>query len=169
MRHIFLSTLNSEYHLNISLSCLRTFFVTSFCSKISQTRAQCICCEGICTHISGCEVYIGQTKRNLETRTKEHFRNLRLNHTDKSAMASHFWNTRHEINNTANLLKSVNRKNELITWEKTFIHKHAHHIMNFEVLPVSSLIRKYICRPPDSASMASTSIATMRDTTLKSI
>ena len=59
-----------------------------------------------------CEkVYIGQTKRNLETRTKEHFRNLRLNYTDKSAIASHFWNTGHEINNSANILKSVNRKN----------------------------------------------------------
>ena len=34
--------------------------------------------------------YIGQTKRNLETRTKENFRNLGLNHTDKSALASHF-------------------------------------------------------------------------------
>ena len=32
-------------------------------------------------------------------------------------------------------------KNELITQEKIFIHKHAHHIMNFEVLPESSLIR----------------------------
>ena len=89
-------------------------------------------------------MYIGQTKRNLETRTEEHFRNLRLNH--QLTIASHFWNTRHEINNTANILKSVNKKNELITWEKIFIHKHAHHIMNFEVPLVSSLIRKYICR-----------------------
>ena len=47
---------------------------------------------------------------------------------------------RHEINNTANILKSVNEKNELITWKKIFIHKHAYHIMNFEVPPVSSLI-----------------------------
>jgi GIY-YIG catalytic domain. len=51
------------------------------------------------------EVYIGQTKRNLETRTKEHFKNLRLNHTDKSTIASHFWNTGHEINNSAIILK----------------------------------------------------------------
>ena len=36
--------------------------------------------------------------------------------------------------------------------------------MNFEVPPASSLIKKYVCRPPDSAS---TSIATMRDTTLE--
>ena len=72
-------------------------------------------------------------KKNSETRTKEHFRNLRLNHTDQSVIASHFW-TRHEINNTANILKSINKKNELITWEKIFIHKHTHHIMNFEVV-----------------------------------
>ena len=70
------------------------------------------------------KVYIGQTKRNLDTRTKEHFRNLRLNHTDKSAIASNFWNTGHEINNSANILKSVNRKNELIIWEKMLIFKH---------------------------------------------
>ena len=36
---------------------------------------------------------IGHTKRNLEKRTEKHFRNLRLNHTDKSVIASHFWNT----------------------------------------------------------------------------
>ena len=75
------------------------------------------------------KVYNGPSKKHLETRTKEHFRNLRLNHTDKSAIASHFWNTGHEINNSVNLLKSVNRKNEIIIWEKIFIHKHAHHIM----------------------------------------
>ena len=117
-----------------------------------------------------CEkVYIGQTKRNLETRTKEHFRNLRLNHLEKSAIASHVWNTGHEINKSATLLKSVNIKNELMIWEKIFIHKHAHHIMNFEIPPESYLIKKYVCRPPDSASIAPTSSGTMRDVTLQSI
>ena len=67
-------------------------------------------------------------------RTKGHFRNLTLNHTYKSAIASHSWNTGHKIN----------RKNELIIWENIFIHKHAHYIMNFEVPPESSLIKKYI-------------------------
>ena len=110
-----------------------------------------------------------QTKRNLETRTKERFRNLRLNHTEKSALASHFWNMGHEISNSANLLKSVNKKNELIIWDKTFIHKHVHHIMNFEVPPESSIIKKYVCRPPNSALMAPISIATMQDATLQSI
>ena len=45
----------------------------------------------------------------------------------------------------------------------------AHHIMNFEVLPESSLMKKYVCRPPDSASMAPISITTMLDATLQSI
>ena len=39
----------------------------------------------------------------------------------------------------------------------------------FEVLPESSLIKKYVSRPPDSTSMAPISIATMHDTTLQSI
>jgi len=41
--------------------------------------------------------------------------------------------------------------------------------MNFEVPPESFLIKKYVCRPPDSASMAPISIATMHDATLQSI
>ena len=81
--------------------------------------------SGICKiNCKQCEkVYIGQTKKKFrKKRTKEHFRNLKLNHTEKSAIASHFLNTRHEINNSANLLKSVNKTNELIIWEKIFIH-----------------------------------------------
>ena len=41
------------------------------------------------------------------------------------------------------------------------------HIINFEVIPESSLIKTDICRPPDSALMALTSIPRMRDTTLQ--
>ena len=92
-----------------------------------------------------------------------------MNHTEKSTIASHFLNMGYEINNPANLLKSVSRKNELIIREKSFIHKHALHIMNFEVTPESSLIKKYVHRPPDSASMAPISIATMQDATLQLI
>ena len=112
------------------------------------------------------EVYIGQIKKNLETRTKEHFRNLNVTYTEKSAIASHFCNTGYEINNSANLLKSINKKNKPIIWENIFIHKYAHHIMNFEVPPESSLFKKYVCRSPDSASMAPINIATTQDTSV---
>ena len=48
------------------------------------------------------------------------------------------------INNSVNILELLNRWNELITWEKIFIQKHAHHIMNFEVtLLVHSLKSTY--------------------------
>ena len=36
--------------------------------------------------------------------------------------------------------------------------------MNLEVPPVSSLIKKYICRPPESIPMALISIVTMQGT-----
>ena len=84
-------------------------------------------------------------------------------------VASHVWNTGQKINKSATLLKSVNKKNELMIWEKIFIHKHAHHIMNFEIPPESSLIKKYVYRSPDRASMAPINIATMHDATLQSI
>ena len=59
-----------------------------------------------------CEkIYIGKTKRNLETRVKEHFRNIKNGEIEKSAIAAHVWNMGYEINNSAILLKSVNRKN----------------------------------------------------------
>ena len=68
--------------------------------------------------------------RNLEIRTKEHFRNLRLNHTEKWAIGSHFWNTEHEIYNSTNLLKSLNRKNEIIIWSETkYLSIHMHIIL----------------------------------------
>ena len=61
------------------------------------------------------EIYKGEQKNILET--------LGLNHTEKS---SRFWNTGHEINNSADLLKSVNRKNELIIWGKKYLSLHVH-------------------------------------------
>ena len=39
-----------------------------------------------------CEkIYIGKTKRNLETRVKEHFRNIKNGEIEKSAIAAHIW------------------------------------------------------------------------------
>ena len=66
--------------------------------------------------------------------------------------------TGHEIDNSAALLKSINRRNKLLIWEKIFIYKHAHHIMNFEVLSKNSLITKYVYRSPDRVSIAPTNI-----------
>ena len=47
-------------------------------------------------------VYIGQMKRNIEIKLKEHLRNIRLNHIDKSVLAAHLWDEEHYIQNETN-------------------------------------------------------------------
>ena len=76
-------------------------------------------------------------QEKIRNENKEHFRNLRLNHIEKSAIASHFWNPGHEIDNSATLLKSVNKRNKLLIWENIFLYKLVHLITNFEVWPES--------------------------------
>jgi hypothetical protein len=45
-----------------------------------------------------CEkVYVGQTKRSIEARCKEHMRHVHLKQPDKSAVAEHNFNTGHHI------------------------------------------------------------------------
>ena len=38
---------------------------------------------------------------NLETRVKEHFRNVKYKDTEKSPVAYHFWITQHKVENEA--------------------------------------------------------------------
>ena len=42
------------------------------------------------------KVYIGQTKRNLDTHMKEHIRDVKSHQTDKSTVTSHVWEDRIE-------------------------------------------------------------------------
>ena len=94
--------------------------------------------------------YIGQTKRNLKTRVKEHFRNIKQKQEDKSAVAFHFWNKNHDIDPNPKLLKGVINKNKLTTWENILIWKNKDRVMNFEIPPVDNLIKKFIIPPPES-------------------
>ena len=41
--------------------------------------------------------YIGQTRRNIETRMKEHCKNIKCFLIDKSAVATHSWEYGHQI------------------------------------------------------------------------
>jgi hypothetical protein len=43
------------------------------------------------------QIYIGQTGRSIETRVKEHQRHIRLQHSDKSAVAEHSIKMYHRI------------------------------------------------------------------------
>ena len=60
------------------------------------------------------KIYIGQTKRNLKTWIKEHFRNIKYKHLEKSAVATHHLINGHEFNPVPKLLKNVTGRSEMI-------------------------------------------------------
>ena len=70
------------------------------------------------------EIYIGKTKRDLETSIKEHFRNIKNGEIENSAVAAHVWK---EKNAQWILLSSIkaNIKHELTNCENIIIkNKH---------------------------------------------
>jgi hypothetical protein len=62
------------------------------------------------------KTYIGQTKRTIEKRRKEHIRQLRLGQPDKSAVAQHALETGHKIefNNTCRLARTKGYMDRII-------------------------------------------------------
>ena len=62
--------------------------------------------------------YIGKTKRNLETRVKEHFCNVKYKDIEKSAVEYHFWITQHKVEYEAKLLKQAEKPLQLTIWGK---------------------------------------------------
>jgi ribosomal protein L30/L7E len=64
-------------------------------------------------------LYIGQTKRSLRLRYKQHNRYIKNN--PRSAYAMHILNNRHEngpMHNTMELLKQINKTKFLIPYEQ---------------------------------------------------
>lgn len=91
----------------------------------------------------GCSVcdekYIGQTKRNIETRFGEHEANIRLNRPEKSAVALHVNETDHEISiDNLKLVKQVNSERELDAWESILMYKNRNILMNTKEAPIHS-------------------------------
>ena len=71
-----------------------------------------------------CEkIYIRKTKRNLETRVKEHFRNIKNGEIEKLAIAAHVWKEKHAMDHKPVLLKQAANKQELTNWENILITK----------------------------------------------
>lgn len=67
--------------------------------------------------------YYGLTKRNIETRFKDHLQCVRLNHPNKSAVAAHILNDGHENINIdcVSLVKQVNDERRLDAYEAFYI------------------------------------------------
>ena len=75
-------------------------------------------------------VYIGQTKRDLNTRLAEHKRSIKFQRPEKSALCEHVLNCDHKINwNCSQILKIEENFFRRLTAESWFINSHSH-VMN---------------------------------------
>ena len=95
------------------------------------------------------KIHIGKTKRNLKTRTKEHFRNIKYRQIEKSAVAAHYCLSGHELYPVPKLSRSVSNKNEMTMWENLLILKNKDQVMNFQIPPCDVLSKKFVLQPPD--------------------
>ena len=86
--------------------------------------------------------YIGQTKRNLLVRYKEHLGNIKFKRIEKSPLAEHFWNESHDFDEPI-LLKQINSKNqfEFLIWENIYIHKNHKNLLNWDTSNLTPLLR----------------------------
>ena len=91
----------------------------------------------------GCQQkYVGQTKRSIITRFKEHVRNFRDLDEEKSAVAKHMMNERHVFDETQlRLLKQVNENSRLSFWANLEIWRRRNCLMNLDPLSTSKLLK----------------------------
>ena len=90
------------------------------------------------------KTYIGQTKRSIETRFKEHLAHLKYGRTEKSAVAEHALDNSHTVG-SVKLLKSVHKINKLDPLESIFISKFHQISINHDKGPIcnSALIDSF--------------------------
>lgn len=94
-----------------------------------------------------CEkIYIGQTKRKIEKRFKEHYAHFKYKRPEKSAIAKHCINTGHSFSNTK-LIKHINEEKMLNPWESLYIIKNNSIVLN-EEMPIqnSPLLKEVISK-----------------------
>jgi hypothetical protein len=87
--------------------------------------------------------YVGQTKRNIDIRFKEHLRNVKNQEDDKSPVAEHLLNTNHNIK-SAKLLKNVNNYRELNIREAIEMSKNKNNLLNWDLSPLQNSLLKLI-------------------------
>lgn len=99
-------------------------------------------CSGIYSiTCSDCQkIYVGQTKRNIITRYKEHSSHIKYNRPSKSAVAYHVHNENHFNISSDNLklIKKVNKRNYLDIWESIEMRKNKNILFNIEDAPIQS-------------------------------
>lgn len=75
--------------------------------------------------------YIGQTKRNLKTRLKEHKTNLKYYQEEKSAIVKHSLQFNHKFSNIK-LIKEVQNSQYLDAYETLYIKNNLQNLVNNE-------------------------------------
>ena len=110
--------------------------------------------------------FIGKKKRNLETRVKEHFRNIKNGEIEKSAVAAHVWKVKHAMHHKPVLLKQAANIQKLTNWENILITKDKDHVINFEIPPADHLTKKFILNPVERSRSVGNGL-TMRTRSLK--
>ena len=95
-------------------------------------------------------------KRNLKTRIKEHFRNIKYNHLEKSVVATHHLINGHELNPVPKWLKNLTERSEMTMWENLLILKNKEQVMNFEIPPCNIFTKKFVIKPTEGVQTATT-------------
>lgn len=100
-------------------------------------RILCVDCQ---------KIYIGQSRRNILKRFKEHCSHIKFNRPTKSAVAEHALTENHFNITQANLklLKQTRTIRQLDVIESIYIHKNKHRLMNNVYGPVSSSLFNFI-------------------------
>lgn len=89
-------------------------------------------------------IYIGQTKRMIHTRFKEHIAHIKYNRPTKSAIAAHTLQNGHlniGIDNLS-LLKTVSDTHQLDAWESLYMNKFKSRTLNIDDEPIISPLFK---------------------------
>lgn len=79
------------------------------------------------------ETYIGQTRRKIKVRGGEHRRNTKNREIEKSAVAKHHWENKHQIDFRPKLVKKVSDRRKLNVEERISIFKRIDSVFNTDL------------------------------------
>lgn len=99
-----------------------------------------------CTETNCNGIYIGQTRRNILSRFKEHCAHIRYNRPSKSAFAHHALCSDHlgVTSDNLKLIKQINNRTELDIWESIYIQRNIQRAVNNERQPIISPLFNFL-------------------------